>query len=136
VPLESGQLMVNKERCWRELQLAVWYNSRADLVYHILYGDKDTFNVAWRRLGTYYSMTQPRPGWDVHTYLQYGPDGRVLFQHRAQDKFRLGGEQFINTPQPFPANHRHPGLALEDECFGFLDELRRVWGDASADPPT
>src|SRR5262249_37633359 len=43
-PFESGQLLVNKEARWRELQLALWLNSRADLVYNILWGDKDTFN--------------------------------------------------------------------------------------------
>src|SRR5439155_6922997 len=80
--LESGQLLIDKRACWRELQLALWYNAHADLVYNILWGDKDTFNVAWRRLGTEYSMPRTRSDWDVHTILQYGPDGGVLFQHR------------------------------------------------------
>ncbi|WP_020472921.1 hypothetical protein [Zavarzinella formosa] len=126
LPLESGQLMVNKETCWREMRLALWYNERADYVYHLLYGDKDTFNIAWRRLGTYYAMTQPRPGWDLHTYLHYGPDGEVLLQHRTRDKFKLDDQSFSSapTPQQAGANVRHHRLKLEDVCFGFLEELR------------
>ncbi len=127
-PIESGQLLINKKTCWAELNLTLWYNAHAHLVYRILWGDKDTFNIAWRRLGTHYAMTQPRCGWDVHTILQYGPDGEVLFQHRCQDKFRLGHESFDSTYQRAAANQYNPRLVHEDLCFGFLDELRRTWG--------
>jgi hypothetical protein len=123
--LESGQFMVNKSLCWRELQLALWYNSRADFVYHIVWGDKDTFNVAWRRLGTHYAMTQAVSDWDMHTILQYAPDGTVLFQHRCQDKFRLQPARFASTHQAGEANHHNPRLQHEDLCFAFLDELRQ-----------
>jgi hypothetical protein len=125
VALESGQLLINKKACWRELQLALWYNAHADFVYHIVWGDKDTFNVAWRRLGTHYSMAQPVCDWDTHTILQYGPDGTVLFQHRCQDKFRLAGGRFASTYQRGGANLYNPRLAHEDLCFQFLDELRQ-----------
>lgn len=128
VPIESGQFIVNKEACRRELHLALWYNARADYVYNILYGDKDTFNIAWRQLGTYYAMTQPRPAWDTHTFLHYGPAGEVVFQHRCRDKFRLGGEKYDNTPQHAGDNVFNPNLALEDECFQFLADLRDLMG--------
>jgi hypothetical protein len=133
-PIEAGQLLVNKKKCWKELSLALWYNARAPLVYNLVWGDKDTFNIAWRRLGTYYAMTQPTCGWDVHTILQYGPDGEVLFQHRCQDKFRIGPEKFDTTGQCSPQNQYNSRLAHEDLCFEMLDELRRSaagpWGDA------
>ncbi|HEX4612617.1 MAG TPA: hypothetical protein VH092_30765, partial [Urbifossiella sp.] len=127
--LESGQMLVNKEACWRELQLALWYNARADFVYHIVWGDKDTFNIAWRRLGTHYSMPQAVADWDTHTILQYGPDGTVLFQHRCRDKFRLHPARFASTHQRGTTNHYNPRLAHEGLCFGFLDDLRRVAAD-------
>jgi hypothetical protein len=126
-PFESGQLLVNKRACWRELQLALWYNAHADFVYHILWGDKDTFNVAWRRLGREHATPRPRCGWDTHTILQYGPDGRVLFQHRCRDKFRLGDEAFPSTPQSFAANQYVGRLEHEALCFRFRDELARAW---------
>jgi hypothetical protein len=123
--LESGQFLVNKEACWRELQLALWYNGHAEFVYNILWGDKDTFNIAWKRLGTVYSIPRRLPDWETHTILQYGPDDRVLFQHRCQDKFRLGPNRFASTYQQSATNKYNPRLALEDLCFQFLDELRR-----------
>jgi len=124
--LESGQFMVNKEACWRELQLTLWYNAHADFVYHIIWGDKDTFNIAWRRLGTHYSMPQAMSDWDTHTILQYGPDGTVLFQHRCQDKFRLEPARFASTFQQGATNQHNPRLEHEDLCFGFLEELRQA----------
>lgn len=123
-PFESGQVLINKQKCWRELQLTLWYNARADLMYHIVWGDKDTFNVAWRRLGTRYAMTTEPPAWEMHTILQHGPDGKVLFQHRCQDKFRLAGEQFTSNHQPEPINRFNPRLVHEKFCFQLLDELR------------
>jgi len=129
--LETGQFMVNKEACWRELQLTLWYNAHADFVYHVIWGDKDTFNIAWRRLGTHYSMPQAVSDWDTHTILQYAPDGTVLFQHRCQDKFRLEPARFASTHQRRARNQHNPRLVHEDDCFGFLEELRQVtqsWG--------
>ena len=126
LPLESGQFLVNKEACWRELHLALWYNAHADYVYRLIWGDKDTLNLAWRRHGTHYAMPHPRAGWDVHTILQYGPDGDVLFQHRCQDKFRLAAGRYASVSQHHAVNRRNPNLAHEDACFAFLDDLRRT----------
>jgi hypothetical protein len=138
-PLESGQMLVDKGRCWAELRLALWYNAQADFVYRHLWGDKDTFNLAWRLAGRDYAMPWPRCGFDTHTLLQYGPDGAVLFQHRCQDKFRLEALPFDSTYQAFHANQRNPRLAHEDLCFRFLDELRQAWrpepAGASRAPP-
>lgn len=126
-PFESAQLLVDKRRCWRQLQLALWYNAHADFVYHILWGDKDTFNVAWRKLKRDYAMPRPTSDWDTHTILQYGPGGEVLFQHRCQDKFRLEPVSYESNCQPFPSNRFNPRLAHEEACFRFLDELRHDW---------
>jgi hypothetical protein len=126
-PFESGQLVIDKSRCSTELQLTLWYNAHADFVYHILWGDKDTFNIAWRRLGRDYAMPRTHCSWDTHTILQYGPDGEILFQHRCQDKFCLTPQAFLSTCQPFAGNQYNPRLALEDQCFQFREELRLAW---------
>ena len=125
-PLETGQLVVNKEACWRELSLAAWYNERADFTYRIIYGDKDTFNIAWKKLNKQYATTGDRPTWETHTYIHAGPDGKPLFQHRVRDKFKLCDEEFLNTTQHAVQNEFNPKLAHESECFGFLDELRSL----------
>jgi hypothetical protein len=120
---ESGQVLVDKRRCWPELALTLWYNGHADYVYNILWGDKDTFNVAWRQLGREYGMLAPQAGWDIHTLLQYDHRGQVLFQHRCRDKFRFLGEPFPGTPQFFAENHFNDRLAHEALCFRLRDEL-------------
>lgn len=126
MPFESGQLLVDKRRCWRELSLALHYNAHADFMYRILWGDKDTFLIAWRRLGREYGMMWPSSGWDTHTILQYDDHGEPLFLHRCRDKWRLELDTFASSPQHFAANEYNPRLAHEDFCFGCLEELRQA----------
>jgi hypothetical protein len=124
---ESGQVLIDKRRSWPELQLTLWYNAHADFVYHHLWGDKDTFNLAWNQLGRAYAMPHKHATWDTHTIVQYDGDGAPLFQHRCRDKFRLDGEAFPGSPQQFAENHFNPRLAHEEFCFQARDELRRLW---------
>jgi Mannosyltransferase putative len=133
VTLESGQLLIDTVKNWKELQLTLWYNARADYVYRLIWGDKDTFNIAWRRLGKSFGLPGPPAKWDAHTILQHGPDGRVLFQHRCQDKFRLQPAKFESTGQVAPSNRHNSRLAHEDVCFEFLEDLRRFL-DHRVDP--
>ncbi len=129
-PFESGQWLVDKGRCWRELNLALHYNAQADYTYRLLWGDKDTFLLAWRRLGRDYAMTWPTSGWDTHTILQHDDRGEPLFLHRCRDKWRLDGAAFASSPQHFAANRYNPRLPHEDFCFRCLDDLRTLWGPA------
>jgi hypothetical protein len=127
---ESGQLVIDRQECWAELHLALWYNAHADYVYRLLWGDKDTFNVAWSKLGREYAMPRRGCDWSVHTLLQHGPGGEVLFQHRCQDKFLLGPTRFDSSSQRHASNTFNPELVHERACFGFLEELRNTWGTA------
>lgn len=133
VSIESGQFLVNKRLCWRPLQLAWWYNDHSDWSYLHGYGDKHTFEVAWTRCGRRYTMFREDVEWSVHSFKHVGPDGRLLFVHRCQDKFRFGTPSYM-TPQSFAANHFHPELPLETECFHWLRELAEQLRN-SAEPP-
>jgi hypothetical protein len=111
---ESGQLCVDKQRCWRELRLALWMNEHADFWYRYLYGDKDTFHIAWRKLGRAWAMPSDRPvQLDRRVFSQVDFDGRVLFQHRSGDKWRLAGD-----------NPVIPTFAHEGRCREALADLR------------
>jgi hypothetical protein len=110
---ESGQICVDRRRCYRELALADWMNQRSDFWYRYLFGDKDTFHVAWRKLGRDWAM----PGRDPvdlggMAMAQCDFDGRVVFQHRNGAKWSLGD------------NPRVPAFRHEALCFALLDELR------------
>jgi FkbM family methyltransferase len=113
---ESGQMLVDKERCWRAANLAWWYNDHSEFYYRYIHGDKDTFHMAWRKLNQPYAMI-PHPIVSLEgTMCQHDFDGARVFQHRNTPKFNLHG-----------ANPRLQGFLFEDECLGFLDELRQVW---------
>lgn len=125
---ESGQIVLDKARCWKALLLTMHMNERGDFYYQHLYGDKDTFHMAWRYLEQPYSMVPHPPrlilGEQVDPLFVYLSwvlgqcdfDGGVILQHRNTPKFILFGK-----------NPRYPGFVYEEECLGFLDELARLW---------
>eukprot|EP00048_Salpingoeca_helianthica_P014623 m.222633 g.222633 ORF g.222633 m.222633 type:complete len:855 (-) comp16071_c1_seq1:21-2585(-) len=95
---ESGQLLVDKARSWRALQLCVYMNS--EFYMRLLNGDKDTFRFSWKATNTPYHMVSVWPatlGIGLgsfgnqthlcgHTMLQHDPAGLPLFVHHNQMK--------------------------------------------------
>ena len=114
--VESGQVLVDKEACWRALNLCLWYNEQSDLYYGHVHGDKETFHLAFRKLNARYAMPSRRiyrlPG----TMCQHDFNGRRLFQHRNQAKWNL-----------FGPNPRIRGFWFENDCRRFLKELAATW---------
>jgi hypothetical protein len=111
---ESGQLLINKRRSWSTLNLCNWYNSHSDLVYQFLYGDKDTFRLAWHRVGTSFAMP-PRIPWASVVLRQGDFDGNLLFQHRHGDKWSFAG------------NRKVAGFRHQEECAALVQELLERW---------
>jgi Mannosyltransferase putative len=113
---ESGQIVLDKERCWRALRLAMWYNEHSDFFYQYVHGDKETFHLAFRKLAQPYAMT-PFPIYPIEdTMCQHDFEGRRVFQHRNLDKWSL-----------FEANKIIWDFWNEDLCRVFLDELKQRW---------
>jgi len=129
-PVESGQVLVDRGRRWRELLLAMHVCEHADFWYpqgtgndrrhwHI-YGDKSAFLLAWEALGGQYRMP-PDCGWAGSSkggaFLQRDFRGQVVFQHRCQpvSKWSLHGDNHDSGLVHFP-------LALEA-----LARLREQW---------
>lgn len=97
---ESGQLILNKEKCWRELNLCMHFNELRKHYYRFLLGDKDTFRFAWMALGTpFYMVPAPvgicgyrHPESDRFiglTMIQHDPQWNVLFFHRNLVKWDI-----------------------------------------------
>ena len=128
-PTESGQLLINKRQCWRELNLALHYNARADFTYNILWGDKDTYPIAWRRLKTPYARMHPDSRGTPHGILHFDQFGDVLFQHRCTAKFTLDETEFDSTPGQLESKARCE-FVLEGFCQKVVSDLR-----ASLSPP-
>src|SRR5687768_13573401 len=47
---ESGQIVLDKARCWKALLLTMHLNAWSDFYYQYVWGDKETFHLAWRML--------------------------------------------------------------------------------------
>jgi hypothetical protein len=113
---ESGQIVVDKERCWAALSLSMWFNENSDFYYRYIHGDKETFHLAFRKVEKKYALV-PKPIRSLQgTMCQHDFEGRRIFQHRNSHKWDL-----------LPLNKRIKGFLFEEECLGFLDELRNVW---------
>ncbi len=113
---ETGQIVVDKARCWKGLQLALWFNENSDFYYQYLHGDKETFHLAFRKLRQQYALV-PTP---IHTLsgtmCQHDFQGRRLFQHRNLKKWDL-----------LPSNPRVKGFRFERACLQYIAELARLW---------
>lgn len=115
-PIESGQVLIDKQIHGKALQLALWFCEHSDFYFYHMHGDKDAFFNAWYQMGASYNMPNIWPGYDRHTILQHDFDGNVLFHHRVMDKLRMDG-----------SNVRAPNLPQEDTYFELLGQLCRLW---------
>ncbi len=121
---ETGQMVLDKRRCWEPLLLALWMNQKADCFYKHIWGDKDTFRFAWHKYGRTFGMPLfpiqilevPGRAHGVGVMCQHDFDGNRLFQHRNMAKWDLLG-----------INPQIPGYMFEKESFRYLDELRAQW---------
>ncbi|HXH19076.1 MAG TPA: FkbM family methyltransferase [Chitinophagales bacterium] len=116
---ESGQILVNKEKCWKPLKLAMWYNEHSDFYFQHIHGDKETFHLAFRKLGKDYAMPPHRVILNSGVMYQHCFDGKVIFQHRNGPKWSYHND-----------NPKLPGFRFEDECFEFVRQLKEKWDGA------
>lgn len=86
---ETGQFLIDKGRCWDALRLTCWVNEHSDYFYRFLFGDKDTFHLAWRKIGREYAMPPTPAGWHHPSILQHDFSGRRVFEHACRGKERL-----------------------------------------------
>ncbi len=117
ISIESGQLLFDKHKVWRSLDMTLALNEEAYHLYQAIYGDKDTYLLAAMMCGQEFSMVPFRPRTDVPwCFYQTDFSGIVLFQHRSGAKWRFTGEQ-----------RRLPQFQHVEACESALAELRRKW---------
>lgn len=121
---ESGQMVVDKARCWPALRVALHMNAHSEVFYPHTHGDKDVFHLAWIITGTPWSMPGHAAKATSTGLVQRDFEGRLLFQHRTTAKWSLTGHN------PVAEEFRH-----QDECLAFIDELRERWSGRIWAPP-
>jgi hypothetical protein len=114
-PVESGQVLVDKARCWRSLALCSWFNDHSDFFYEHVHGDKETFHLAFRKLEQPYAMPATPMLKLEGAMCQHDFEGNRIFQHRFRDKWSL-----THT------NRSIPGFRHETTCRRYLRELKRL----------
>lgn len=115
--IESGQLLIDKERHWRAVQIALRLNEEAHEVYKLVYGDKDTFLLGFLIAESDFSFIGTGPGIDINRcFYQHDFDGKVLFQHRTGAKWRYSGSQDVLG-----------AFQMDDACAAALESLRHKW---------
>ena len=121
---ETGQMLVDKARHRAALKMTLCLNEEAERLYKLIYGDKDTFLVAWHATQSAFSLVPHRPFVDRYLILQRDFYGDVIFQHRTNAKWRYFGDQIW------------PGAFLQKAaCQSALTELRRIWNGRIFEPP-
>ncbi|MCR9195355.1 MAG: alpha-1,3-mannosyltransferase family protein [Hyphomonas sp.] len=122
---ETGQVAVNRTRHWRSLWLTFEINQRADTFYELVYGDKDTFLIAWLMSEAKCVVVPHTPFIDERFLIQRDFAGKPALQHRSNCKWSLHDEPV----RPIGALH-------QEECEGFLEDLRAVWNGLLFVPPS
>lgn len=116
VSFESGQALIDKRRHWTALCATYLLNAAAETVYQLIYGDKDTFLMAWLMTQSRFHLVPHRPFVDEFCLMQRDFAGTIFFQHRTNGKWSYSGEQVW----PQRVLHQEASLAA-------LAELRIKW---------
>jgi len=113
--MDSGQALLDKERCWAVVNLCWWYNDHSDFYYEFANGGEVAFPMAFYKLERPFAL--PPAAQEIKVGLcQHDFEGRRIFQHRAFDPWNL-----------FRRNQEDPEFLFEAECFAWLDVIRRQW---------
>lgn len=133
-PFETGQFLIDKIRCWPQLNLVKHYADNCEIYYNFG-GDAETFRMAWqhwhlRNGGTLQYINYQADPTVPYGFMPFGPfhkghanqfrkwgggtvmvqrdrNGTELFNHRNMEKFTLGNNPFYNDIQNEEIYHKH-----------------------------
>ena len=87
---ESGQILINKQYpgTERALNRCIEYNENSDIYYKVVYGDKDTFPIAFQKEKVKFQWSTRSPDFAHNALRQYGLlDNKHMFFHLTNSKF-------------------------------------------------
>jgi hypothetical protein len=122
--LESGQMAIDRVRHYPALSLSWFLNRNSRIIYRHIYGDKDSFLIAWMALGSTFHLVLHAAKRLYGSICQHHPDGRRMFQHRNGRKWVLHGD-----------NPEIEKFHEEKRCLSYLSELRSRWTGRIFRPP-
>ncbi len=115
---ETGLVALDRQRCWRELWLTNWMNAHADFWYAHVMGDKDTFYLSWRKLGSPFVLAPPCRRHGAVITRHFWTDGRPLADHRTgTSKYALPRRRGPLTVHLAPYRWRSGAKNVYDELM-------------------
>jgi len=93
--VESGQILVNRQRHLVALDLAWFLNDWSDRMYQVVYGDKDTFLLAWYLADRPYVMPSRNARWHAPAIHQHDTAGNLVLQHACGGKDDIAAGRLI-----------------------------------------
>ncbi len=121
---ESGQLVIDKEKSWRALNLCCHLNRKRNVYHKLLLGDKDTFRFAWLATNSPYKIIEGEPGtcgyfdrrnnFMGHTMVQFF-NSKPFFLHRNLLKWDItrDGEFVWKKIKVFEDNARQKNYFID-----------------------
>jgi hypothetical protein len=147
---ESGQMLINKEQCWKALLTVCMVNSDKDnfrnYCYRYTNGDKDTFRLSFKFARKSYNIIRHIPlpignnfiariqheigSFDVTGMLQHDQNGRPLFVHRTVYEWnmyiRIRALAYLKKHNG--QVEKSPELeAIEDEGYRYMDQFKQKY---------
>ncbi len=136
---ETGIFALDKQACWRELCLARWMNAHSSFWYDYVLGDKDTFYLAWRKLGRRFFLAPPCRRYQAVVTRHFWTDGAPIVDHRTgSSKYGLPRRKGPFRVHLTPYKYRPSFKNLYDELMqhffvkefrthvGYLEELGAI----------
>jgi FkbM family methyltransferase len=126
VDFESGQVVVNKRKCWDAMLLTQWMNEHSDYWYKMVFGDKTTWHLCWQKLERRYSMPNGACGWQWPAIIQHDFQGQPIFVHCVRGKEDLCAANLMQVPM----------AAKMQDAGRVLNTLwrRRIWDHQDETP--
>lgn len=118
-PISGGHYLFRLPEAWPALWMAYHYDQHSDFWYAYTrgiggYGDQDQMRAAITKTRTPWHIYADQCEYKRGVFRYYGPDGRIIFIHRAAQKFgRLG-----TFPTPV---RRNRWCEAENEAWGFYN---------------
>ena len=121
---ETGQFVIDKRRCWEVLALTVELNNQSEQLYNMIYGEKDSFLLAFLLRQQRFGRIADLPLMFDSDLVQRDPRGDPFIHHRTFSKYLFAG-------------HNRPvfGDTLTPAMEAALAVLRADWTGIVFHPP-
>lgn len=116
---ETGQMVVDRARCWPAVVMTNWINEESVYWYTKIHGDKDTFRLGWRGTGTQYNAIPHSSLAPWPFFYQKDITGDVLFQHGCKWS---GDPASCELKQQFTPEF----VPYYPQCVGYIEEYSKL----------